>query len=104
MGAPQDVDFNDEEEGGLNLGRYLAAVLRNKWMVLGLGALGLGAGFGASKLVKPVYEARAQISINVADRTQTSPVRNTPLLESRAWLGLLNSFFVLDEVVGGRRR
>lgn len=102
IGAPHDTDFDDEEEGGLDLGRYLAAVLRNKWMILGLGAAGLAAGFGASKLVKPVYEARASISINVADRTQTSPVRNTPLLESRAWLGLLNSFFVLDEVV--RRR
>ena len=93
----------DEEESGLDFGRYVAALLRYKWLIAGLGILGLMAGFGVSRLVKPVYEAQATIAIDIASRNaQPSPIRNAQLLESRAWLDLLRSFQVLDEVV--RRR
>lgn len=93
----------EEEEAGLDIGRYVAALLRYKWLVLALGIVGLGAGFGLSRLVKPVYNAQATIAINVASRNaQSTPIPSAQLFESRAWLDFLRSFQVLDEVV--RRR
>lgn len=101
-GGQQPFDQMDEEEG-LDIGRYVAALLRYKWLIVGLAVLGLAAGAGVSRIVKPVYEAQATISIDVASRTAPqSPIRNAQLLESRAWLDLLRSFQILDEVV--RRR
>ena len=99
--AEREFEYPPEQDGGLDLRRYLAAVLRHKWMILGLGVLGFGAGVGVSRVVKPMYETQATVQIEVAARngTQSSPVRNTPLMESRAWLELMRSFFVLDEVV-----
>lgn len=100
-----EFDYPPEDEGGLDLRRYLAAVLRHKWMIVGLGALGLGAGVGVSRLIKPLYVTQATVQIEGARRNsnQESPVRNTPLLESRGWLELMRSFLVLDEVVQRRR-
>ena len=105
VGAGQEApyDFEPEEEG-VDIRRYLSALLRYKWLILALGILGLAAGFGVSKLIRPVYEAQATISIDVASRDgQSSPIHNVQLLRSRAWVDLLRSFQVLDEVVRRRR-
>jgi len=92
---------DDDDEGGADFGRYLAAVLRYKWLILGLSIFGLAAGVGLSKLVRPMFAAQATIAID-AGASEQGPIRNAQLLESRAWLDLLRSFQVLDEVV--RRR
>lgn len=101
---PGYAEMPGDEEGGIDVKRYLAAAYRHKWLILGLGVLGFGAGIGLSKMVRPEYSAQAAIQIENSSRgaAQQSPIRNTPLLESRAWLELLKSYLVLDEVV--RRR
>lgn len=97
--TPYDFPPEDEEEG-VDFGRYVAALLRYKWLIVGLGVVGLAAGVGVSRLVKPVYAAQATISIDVTSlNAQSSPIRNAQLLESRAWVDLLRSFYVLDTVV-----
>lgn len=99
-------DFGSDGEGGIDFRRYLAAVIRQKWLILALGVLGFGAGVGASRIIKPSFDAQATIQIEgsgSAAVNQTSPIRNTPMLESRGWLELLRSFTVLDEVVRRRR-
>lgn len=100
-------DFLDEEEGGIDFRRYIAALLRYKWMILGLGILGFAAGVGLSKLVKPAYEAQATIQIEAAGRNQqggqSGPLRSTAILSDRAWIELIRSYRVLDEVVKRRR-
>lgn len=102
-GRDMQFDFESDEEG-VDFERYVSALLRHKWLILGIGALGFAAGLGASKLVKPVYEAQATIAIDVTSRdAQATPIRNAQLLQSRAWLDLLQSFQVLDEVVRRRR-
>lgn len=99
-----NYELPPEDQGGLDLRRYLAAVLRQKWLIMGLGVLGLAAGVVASRLVKPRYLTQATVQIETPPRNaaQTSPIRNTPLLESRGWLQLMQSFFVLDAVVQER--
>ncbi len=96
----------EEEEGGIDLRRYMAALSRYKWMILGMGMVGLAGGFATSRLLKPTYEAQATIQIDLINRDvaqQTGPLRATQLLESRAWSDLLRSFAVLDTVVSRRR-
>lgn len=102
--APSDYRPEDEE-GGIDLRRYISALLRHKWLIVGLGLAGLGAGVGVSRIVKPVYDAQATIQIDGASRSsmQASPIQNTQLLESRAWIDLMRSFRVLDEVVRRQR-
>lgn len=101
--APFDPD-EDEDGGGLNVGRLVDAILRRKWLVIGLTVLGSAAGFGLSRVVKPVYEAQAAIQIPVIVRggNAPAPMRAAPILEGRGWVELIRSFAVLDEVV--RRR
>lgn len=104
-GMPPDAGFADEEEQ-VSIGRYIDAVMRRKWMILGLGIAGLAAAVGVSKLVVPVYEAQATIHIETTPRGQqptASPIRTSQLFESRAWLELLRSYRVLDEVARRRR-
>ena len=101
----REFEYPPEDDGGLDFRRYLFAILRHKWMILGLAVLGFGAGVGVSRIVKPMFATQATVQIETAPRGggPASPVRNTPLLESRGWLELMRSFFVLDEVVQRRR-
>jgi capsular exopolysaccharide synthesis family protein len=98
-------EYLEDEEGGLDIRRYVAALLRYKWLTLGLGVLGLAAGVGLSKLVKPAYEAQATIQIEPSGRNaqQQGPIRSGTILQDRAWIDLIRSFRVLDEVVKRRR-
>ncbi len=97
--------FLEEDGGGVDIRRYLSALLRQRWLILGLGLVGLAAGAGLARVVKPSYEAQATIHIDVTSRNaaQSSPIRANQLLESRAWIDLLRSFEVMDEVVRRRR-
>lgn len=95
-----------EEESSVSVGRYVDAVLRRKWMILGLGATGFAVAIGVSKMVVPVYEAQATIHIETTPRGQqptASPIRTSQLFESRAWIDVLRSFRVLDQVARQRQ-
>lgn len=102
--APEPPPFLEEEEGGIDLRRYIAALLRHKWLIVGLGAVGLAAGAALTQVVKPVYEVQATIQIDLINQSAAaqSPIRAEQLLQNRGWLELMRSFRVLDEVV--RRR
>jgi polysaccharide biosynthesis transport protein len=102
-GPSYGPDFEDEEEGGLDFRRYLSALWRHRFLILGLGVLGFAGGYGLSRVVKPVYEAQASVQIPAGRGQAMQPgIRSAPLFEGRGWLELLRSFEVLDEVV--RRR
>jgi len=99
-------EYIEDENSGGGMKRYIAALLRHKWLIVGLGALGLAAGVGVGKLLKPTYMASATLQIDVVPRgsqQQTGPIRTTQLLDSRGWIDLLRSYAVLDEVVRRRR-
>jgi succinoglycan biosynthesis transport protein ExoP len=96
--------FEEEEAPGIDVRRYLNAIRRHKWMVIGLALLGLSGGTGATFVVKPVYEAQAAVQLVTGDRSdQRSPIASAPLLQGTGWQELMRSFAVLDAVVRRHR-
>lgn len=83
----------------------MSALLRYKWVVILMVALGLGGAFGAAKMMRPVYRAQANVWVDVPNRrgegpTDTrGPIRPGALLDADAWVELLRSYVVLDQVV-----
>lgn len=96
--------FEDEDEGGIDFRRYLAALLRHKWYVVGLAILGLAGGLIAALQQKPVYIARAALQLPSPSRLQRGDLTATPpIVDGVGWIELLRSFQVMDEVVRQRR-
>jgi len=96
------LGFDDEgEDLGVNVRRYVSAIFRYKWLVMGLGLLGAAGGFALTKAVRPIYEAQASIQVPPPNRlgVAANPLRAQPLLEGLGWVELLRSWAVLDEVV-----
>src|SRR5574341_119579 len=113
-GVPLPGEFTGERGGGgledsgkVDWRRYWAAVLRYKWLVLLVAALGTAGGVAASRFIKPEYVAQATIWIEATQaRGQPAgpnPIRAGNLLETTGWLDLLRSFVVLDFVVREQR-
>jgi capsular exopolysaccharide synthesis family protein len=95
-----------EEEGGIDWRRIASALLRFKWVVLLMVALGLGAAVAATRMLHPVYRAQANVWVDVPDRRgergpsdTRGPIRQGALLDADAWVELLRSYIVLDQVV-----
>ena len=88
--------------GGIDIRRYLLAILRYKWLL----ALALVVGLTGAYLVwtnTPVtYTAEGNLWIEVASTQggggDVTPIRASGLLESNAWIELLRSYQVLDTV------
>lgn len=96
----------EDEDSGPGMGRYIDAVLRLKWLVAGLTVVGLAVGLAMTRFIEPEYEAQATIHLETTPRGQqptASPIRTSQLFESRAWIELLRSYKVLDEVVRRQR-
>jgi capsular exopolysaccharide synthesis family protein len=102
----------DEEAPSLDWRRYVGALLRYKWLIALAGVAGSGAGFGASLLQTPEYQATATVWIE-GDAGGSSrsgsrsggtrgPITAEQLLGSQpqtAWIDLIKSNRVLDLVV-----
>ncbi len=84
-----------EEEFGIDWGRYLAALRRYKWMILGLTVLGTVGGVFGSRFIRPDYSTTAKIWIE-PNPGQRGPIRARELLDEEAWSELLNTWVVLD--------
>jgi polysaccharide biosynthesis transport protein len=97
--SPPDYPPDDEESGGLNLRVYAAAIMRHKWLILALGVVGTVAGYYAGRFLPEEFEAQATVWIESTGRGDAGPIRQGELLQSYAWIELLRSFQVLDEVV-----
>jgi capsular exopolysaccharide synthesis family protein len=90
------------EEGGLDWRRYVAALLRYKWLVAAVTVLGTAGGVFATRFVQPIYVAEA--TILVPERVQggrgAGPVQPDVLFQTFGWVELIKtSFIVLDNVV-----
>jgi capsular exopolysaccharide synthesis family protein len=83
------------------LERPLAAMRRYKWLLMGIVALAILGGVVATRFVTPEYEVRATIWIAsetpLADKS--GPIRSNELLNAGAWVELLRSYRIADEVV-----
>ncbi|MHC4138101.1 MAG: Wzz/FepE/Etk N-terminal domain-containing protein, partial [Planctomycetota bacterium] len=69
--------------GGLDWPRYFAAVLRYRWLVAALTAIGTFAGILASSLIPTEYQARATVAVDTAGEAAlvSGPIRASALLE-----------------------
>ena len=80
--------------------RYLSAVRRYLWAILGMTVIGGALGVFAARRIRPRYETYATIWINAESpqaRT-TGPIRAEQLLNASSWPELLGSFAILDSV------
>jgi capsular exopolysaccharide synthesis family protein len=102
--SPHTPTFS-EEQSGPDWRRVASALLRFKWVVLLMVVLGLGAAFAATRVLRPIYRAQANVWVDVPDRRGTGgsdtrgPIRQGALLDADAWVELLRSYIVLDQVV-----
>src|SRR5437667_3724271 len=104
-GSPPDSPNLLEEDPGLDWRRLASALLRFKWVVVLMVMLGLGAAVAATRVLRPVYRAQANVWVDVPDRAgdggsdARGPIRQRALLDADAWVELLRSYVVLDQVV-----
>jgi capsular exopolysaccharide synthesis family protein len=82
--------------------RYLTAVLRHKWFVLGITLLGTLAGVVATRFLDPRYTAKTILWVETAVGRDRG-VQTDELLDSRGWVELVTSNAVLDTVVQQQR-
>jgi capsular exopolysaccharide synthesis family protein len=101
---------NIPEETGPDWRRIASALLRFKWVVILMVILGVGAAVAATRVLRPVYEAQANVWIDVPGRRgegggadTRGPIRPSALLDADAWIELLRSYIVLDQVVRDQR-
>ena len=89
-----------DEEQATDYRRMLAAVLRYKWLVAVFTVLGIGVGYALTKIRKAEYEAHATIWVQGQEGGRAQgPIQQAELLGSSAWIDLVKSYVVLDEVV-----
>jgi len=95
-----------EQEGGLDWHRVLSAVLRFKWLIVAVTVVGTAAGVAATRFLSAAYVAQATIWIDQPDQRNgpdRGPIRAGQLLQPEAWVDLLKSYVVLDQVVREQR-
>jgi succinoglycan biosynthesis transport protein ExoP len=97
---------SSEHESGPDWRRVVSALKRFKWLIALTAVLGLGAAFGATRFLRPLYKAQANVWVDVPDRRggdrtaeTRGPIRSGALLEAEDWVELLRSYIVLDQVV-----
>ncbi|HWZ60689.1 MAG TPA: polysaccharide biosynthesis tyrosine autokinase [Gemmatimonadaceae bacterium] len=86
--------------------RYVAALMRYKWLVLACTVIGTLGGFAVARSFAPDYEAHATIWIVPQERgqqRQRGPIEAGELLGTAAWVDLFRSFRVVEPVVRNRR-
>jgi len=100
-----DMGGEGEEEGkvdqGAKLRRYWAAVKRFRWLIIALAILGGAAGIGASRFIKPSYEAHGTVWIADVggNGNNNNGFRGPDLFPAGSWIELFRSFSVVDRVV-----
>ncbi len=85
------------QPGGLNVGRYVSALKRYKWLIVGGVIVGAAAGALATKFVTPKYQVEATVVI-AEPPDPKGPIQAGQVLNEQAWRELLKSFAILDPV------
>lgn len=102
--APEPPEENSE--GTPQITRILGAIVRYKWLTVGLVILGAIFGAIATRFVQPTYEVRAKVWIlspkPINGPQPTGPIRAEELLPQTSWAELFQSFAIMDSVVSKR--
>ncbi|TFG50574.1 MAG: hypothetical protein E4H37_09040, partial [Gemmatimonadales bacterium] len=89
-------------EPGIPWGRYISALKRYKWLMLGVVVIGTAGSVGATRFLIPEYKTTATIYIEPPP-DNAGPIRAAELLRSVGWLELLTTGVVLDSVAISQR-
>lgn len=90
----------DDLPGSSDWQRYLAAVVRHKWLVLLVTAIGTAAGFAAARTLAPIYAARSILWIDNGQRDgDGGGIAGQQFVEAEGWIEIVTSNAVLDHVV-----
>jgi capsular exopolysaccharide synthesis family protein len=81
----------------VNLGRYLSALRRYKWLIAVIVLIGTIGGVVATRFIKPTYRVDTTIVVGESPDPK-GPVRPQVVLNEAAWSELLKSFAILDPV------
>ena len=99
-----------EPGASVNLARYLAALKRYRWLVVGTTLLGVAGGVAATRIVKPEFQAQATIwieggssRVSGSASQDRGPIRASQLLETDGWVDLLKSYVVMDHAASTLR-
>src|SRR5438270_9837528 len=104
-----DLGFSQgfaQPETGVDWRRVLSAVARFKWLIAVVTIVGTVGGLAATRFIKPQYMVQATLWIDQPDQRggqDRGPIRAGQPLEPEAWLDLLKSYRVLDQVVRDQR-
>lgn len=89
-----------EAEGGVQLGRYIAAIRRYRWLILAVVVVGTGIGLLATRFIDPVYTVNSTIYIRAPEGGGERQLGESKgLIEGQNWVQLLTTAQVLDSVV-----
>jgi capsular exopolysaccharide synthesis family protein len=83
--------------GAVNIGRYVAALRRYKWLIAVIVLIGTIGGLVATRFIKPTYRVDTTIVVGESPDPK-GPVRPQVVLNEQAWAELLKSFAILDPV------
>ncbi|HYK81874.1 MAG TPA: Wzz/FepE/Etk N-terminal domain-containing protein, partial [Gemmatimonadales bacterium] len=85
--------------------RYVAAVRRFKWLVLGVTVGATALAVVGTLFLKPSYAAQATLWIQVPAHQprEAGPIWQAQLPISTGWMDLLQSYAVLDDAVRSQR-
>lgn len=97
----ETVRYEPDHASGADWRRIGAALLRFKWIVIGVTLLGTLAGLAVRRVVVPAYAARATLWVDIPDARapDRGPIQTSQLVGSTGWVGLLESHLVLGAVV-----
>lgn len=98
-----EVSGDDEGEGdaGYRIRRLRDAALRVKWIVLLLVIVGASAGFGATRMVTPVYDVETTVYLGAqkSNDQRRGPIQEGEFVAREGLVELLRSYRVLEAVV-----
>jgi capsular exopolysaccharide synthesis family protein len=83
--------------GGVNVGRFIAALRRYWWLIAIFAVVGAIGGFVATRFIKPTYIVDSTIVIGESPDPKGA-VRPINVMREAAWKELLLSFAILDPV------
>jgi capsular exopolysaccharide synthesis family protein len=81
----------------VNVGRYISALKRYKWLIGSIVVVGSVGGVVATRFIKPTYQVDTTIVVGESPDPK-GPVRPAVVLNEQAWGELLKSFAILDPV------
>jgi len=89
-----------EPEGGMQLGRYISAIKRYRWLILAVVVAGTGIGLLATRFIDPVYTVNSTIYIRAPEGGDGRNIGESKgLIEGQNWVQLLTTAQVLDSVI-----